>query len=306
MVLGLAACGGRGEVFVTSFDAEHHVSLRHPATWTRRPAEPGTDARFHLFAPKTGAKGQAVSITFVAAPPGESLDAYASRYLEGKQASGTPRRTGETDRTDEFTSSDGATRYAVRLLKDADRIVGLYAQGPAELFRDQEASVRDVLASLALERAEAYVEQKHEAFGFSIRLPPSWKTSRTLSGGGSFMAQYASPALGLDREAALHASLTVTVEPLADGVTLARYYDETRQKLGDAFKVLDHRTVEDGYVDVMISETPMAVSRIKRFYRTAGGRGYSLTFEARDDVYDGAAGWFDLVAGTFRLGPATR
>jgi hypothetical protein len=59
----------------------------------------------------------------------------------------------------------------------------------------------------------------------------------------------------------------------------------------------------DGYADVMQTETPLSASRLKRFYRVAGGRGYSLAFEAREDVFHGVAPWFDLIAGTLKVGP---
>ena len=55
-----------------------------------------------------------------------------------------------------------------------------------------------------------------------------------------------------------------------------------------------------GYVDVMRTETSVAVSYVKRFYFAEGDRGCSLTFEARDDVFPRAVALGRLIASTLR------
>ena len=67
--------------------------------------------------------------------------------------------------------------------------------------------------------------------------------------------------------------------------------------------VLTHAPWRDGYVDVLHSETPVAVSRSRRYYRTAAGRGYSLALEARDDIYPRVWHWCDMIAATLEVGP---
>jgi hypothetical protein len=47
-------------------------------------------------------------------------------------------------------------------------------------------------------------------------------------------------------------------------------------------------------------ETPVTESRIKRFYHVAGGRGYTLSCDARDDVYPLVGRWCEVIAATFR------
>ncbi len=59
---------------------------------------------------------------------------------------------------------------------------------------------------------------------------------------------------------------------------------------------------KDGYVDLMHTETSMAASREKRFYRVSGGRGYTLSFVARDDVFHLVSSWFDTIAGSLKTG----
>jgi hypothetical protein len=81
------------------------------------------------------------------------------------------------------------------------------------------------------------------------------------------------------------------------------FYKATMDKLGNAVQVLSHAPWNGGYVDVLHSETPVAVSRGKRWYRVADGRGYVLALEARDDIYHRANRWCDLMAATLRVGP---
>jgi hypothetical protein len=53
----------------------------------------------------------------------------------------------------------------------------------------------------------------------------------------------------------------------------------------------------------------VAVSRAKRFYLAGGGRGYTLSCEARDDVFHTVSRWCDAIAETLTLDsrtPATR
>jgi hypothetical protein len=139
-------------------------------------------------------------------------------------------------------------------------------------------------------------------FGFALRMPPSWRETRRFSGGGTLLLQYASPPLAVDTGGStVHASLTVSVERLDADTDLDAYYDATRLKLGDAFKIVSHQPWQGGYVDVMTTETPISAARIKRFYAVAGARGYSLTFEAREDVFARVARWCDLIAGTFAI-----
>jgi hypothetical protein len=77
-----------------------------------------------------------------------------------------------------------------------------------------------------------------------------------------------------------------------------------RARLGENLRVISHeRWGDDGYVDVMRTETSVAVSYVKRFFRVKGTRGCSLAFEARDDVFWRIDPWADMIASTLRLEP---
>jgi hypothetical protein len=48
----------------------------------------------------------------------------------------------------------------------------------------------------------------------------------------------------------------------------------------------------------MRTETPVAVAYVKRFYFAREGKGCSLSFEAREDVFPRASRWADFIAST--------
>ena len=54
----------------------------------------------------------------------------------------------------------------------------------------------------------------------------------------------------------------------------------------------------------MRTETPIAVSYIKRYYFATAARACSLSFEAREDIFPRASRWADYIASTLRFGTA--
>jgi hypothetical protein len=244
-------------------------------------------------------------VTLLATRRDTSVEEYARTYLEGNHVvtSRAESRGEAQGRSYLFASPDGATRYSLLLLRERDRLYGLYAQGEAPLFERHHPVLEQMASSFTLERLGSYPERRQPEFGFAIRIPPSWRETRRFSGRGTLLLQYSSPALAADRGGqTVHASLTLTVEPLPEGTTASGYYESARQKLGDNFTVLKHTAWNDGYVDVLRTETPIAVSSLKRFCRVDGGRGYSLSFEARDDVYPRVSQWYDLIASSLKTG----
>jgi hypothetical protein len=106
----------------------------------------------------------------------------------------------------------------------------------------------------------------------------------------------------VDQGQAVHASLAVTFEAVPEGGGLTEYYEATRRRLGENFQVRSHASFRGGYVDTMRTETPVAVSFVKRFYFADGGRACSLSFEAREDVFPRASRWADYIVSTLRFG----
>jgi hypothetical protein len=234
-----------------------------------------------------------------------SLEEYAQVYLAGNTlaSSKDERRQGVNGRSYLYSSAAGKRRHRLLLLEEGGRVFGLYAQGDAGPFEGLAPVLERMFDSLALERPDGYPEQRDTRFRYAIRLPPSWKAGRSLSTGDRLVTQHMSPPLAADAEGrTTHASLSVTVEPVGAPGTLDDYYRSTRQLLGGSFALRDHVRWRDGYADVMVAETPLSVSRVKRFYRVADGRGYSLSFEARDDAFHGVVAWFDQIAGTLKVG----
>jgi hypothetical protein len=305
-VLATTACRGRGsrEPLLTYFNAEHALTVRYPASWRTDQAEQDGVWYRYFLAPATDSRKPAVSVTLLAGPLGVPLAEYAGTYLAANTVESTEdeERQGAAGRSYAFRSGDGAMRYSLLLLAEGPKVFGLYAQGEAPSFAQHAEAIQEMQKSFTLERPVHWIPTEDPSYGFSLRLPPSWAESRRFSGKGTLLLQFTSPPLSAERGGqTVHAALTVTVEELPQE-GLEPFYQATRAKLGDAFQVASHSPWGDGYVDVMRSETPVSVSRVKRFYRTVGRRGYCLTFESRDDVYVRVFRWYDLIASTFRAG----
>ena len=300
------ACAQSRELFVTYFNGDHGVSLRNPATWRTDQAEQEGVWYRYFLAPPSAQNRTPVSVTLLAGPLAGSLDAYAERYLAGHEVktSAAEERQGVKGKSWVFSASGGATRYRLLLFAPLrDKVVGLYAQGDAAAVETQAAALDEMWRSLTFERPERYPRQEWSEQRASLGLPDSWKQTRAFSGGGTLLAQYVSPALASDKgRGTVHASLSVTFESVAESGGLEQYYLATRQKLGDNFQVVNHSSFKGGYVDVMRVETPLAVSYIKRYYFAEPGRGCSLSFEARDDVFPRASRWADYIASTLQFG----
>jgi hypothetical protein len=281
--------------------------VRYPSSWKTDQAEQDGIWYRYFLGPASGADHKPeISVTLLAGPLKASLEDYAQTYLSGNTlaTSRDESRQGARGKSYDYSSPDGATRYSLLLLQEGSRVFGLYAQGEVAPFERQRATLEEMTRSLTLERAQTYPEEREPRFGFRIRIPPSWRSARSFSSGGTLLKQFTSPPLAADRNReTVHGSLTLTVEPLSGDATLDGFYAATRQKLGDSYLILSHDPWKDGYVDVMKTETPISVSWVKRFYRAAGGRGYILAFEARDDVFQRVSKWCDIIAGTLETGP---
>jgi hypothetical protein len=280
--------------------------VRHPASWRLQRAEQEGVSYRHFLAPPVGATAKpSVSATLLAARHHGSVDEYAHAYLAGNTlaSSRAEERRGLKGKSYLFTSPDGVTRYALMLFQDQDQVYGLYAQGETPLFQRDYSVLEEMARSLTFERPATYPVRKIEGFDFTLRVPPSWRESRRFSGNDTLLLQFTSPPLAADEDGqTVHAALTLTAEPLPEGGTLDSFYEATRQKLGESYLILSHEPWPPGYADVMRTETPVAVSSVKRFYRVAGKRGYSLAFECRGDVFHRASRWYDVIASTFETG----
>ncbi len=304
--LFLAGCGGPRDPLLTYYNGEYGLSVRYPAGWkTEQTKQDGVFYRYFLGPPAGKETKPAVSVTLLASAAAKSVDESASTYLTGNTVASSreEKRSGASGRSYDFASADGSMRYSLLLLREEDRLYGLYAQGASPLFEKHRSVLDEMERSFTLERLADYPVRREEAFGFSLRLPPSWRQTRRFSGGGTLLLQYTSPALAADSSRqTVHAALTLTVEPVEEGTTLASYHEETLRKLGDNFTILRHDKWAGGYADVMRTETPISISILKRFFRVDAGRAYSLAFDCRDDVFARVARWYDLIASSLKTG----
>lgn len=305
-LLALAACGGsRGDGSLTYFNGEYGVSLRYPQAWTGNEDRKERIWYRYFLAPGQGPERKPpATVTLLVGPLSGSLEEYAQGYLAGSQTPAVREieRNGFKGREYEYASADGTTRYRLLLISDPPRVYGLYSQGPAPGW-DAQRSVLDAIgASLTMERPPLYPVTRDEAFGFSLGVPSSWRETRRFASKNTLLLQFASPPLAMDRGLqTVQASLTVTVEPAPETDDVEAYYDATLKKLGDAFKVVSHEPWKTGggFVDVMLVESAMSESRIKRYFAVRGDRAYSLSFESREDVFPRFHRWADFIASTF-------
>ena len=307
VVLLAAACGGRSrESFVTYFNGDHGLSLRHPAGWRGDQAEQDGMWYHYFLAPPSGGQRSPVSVALLAGPMAVSLETYAESYLAGNKVASTKpeERQGVPGRFWAFSSADGKTSYRLLLLAQSGKVVGLYAQGEAGDIAERAPALDEMYSSLTVERPDRYPLTEFKDQQASLGIPPSWRETRRFGGGGTLVANYVSPPLAVDTGGqAVHASLAVTFEAVPDAGGLDEYYAATRQRLGDNFRLRSHASFKGGYVDEMRTETPLEVSYVKRYSFAQGGRGCSLSFEAREDVFPRAARWADYIVSTLRFGP---
>jgi hypothetical protein len=301
----VGACHRSEPPLVTYFHADPALTLRHPPSWTARLAEQeGVRYRYFESQP-SGAQRSAVTATLVATKLETGLEEYVKRVLGAAQVQETRDETRGTARGRRVRAAtpDGKTRHSLLLLQEGGGVFGLHTQGEAAAFAERQADVDGMEASLAVESASAYPERRNAEWGFALRVPESWRAGRTFSGNGTYVAQYLSPPLAIDKDGqSVHASLTITVESAPPDGSVASFRERSLKKMGDAYQLVDHQDWGDGMLDVLQFETSLAASRSKRFYRTANGRAYGLAFEAREDVFPRVSRWSDLIASTLRVG----
>lgn len=304
-----SACApGARETFFTYFNGDHGVSVRQPASWRSDQSEQEGVWYRYFLAPPVGPQNRApVTVTLLAGAMAVTVDEYAQTYLAGNTVASTKaeERQGVPGKSWVFSSADGAKRYRLLLLALGGRVVGLFAQGDAAAVEKQAAVLDEMWSSLTIERPDRYPVTSWKAQQASLGIPESWRETRTFSGGGTFVANFASPALAVDKGSqTVHASLSVTFEAVPEGGGLAEYHETSRRRLGDNFQVTNHAAFKGGFVDTMRIETPVAISYVKRYTFAHGGRGCSLSFEAREDVFPRVSRWADFIASTLRFGEA--
>jgi hypothetical protein len=300
---------GEREMFVTYLSGQQQVSVRYPAEWRTDEAEQdGIWYRYFLAPPTAPENKTAMSVTLLAGPLAGSVDDYAESYLagNGEATSREEERQGASGRSWRFASPDGRTLHRLLLVALGDRFWGLYAQGEAAAFADHADALETIWSSFTLERPESYPVQRWERFGVALGLPGSWRETREFTGRGTLLVQFTSPAMAVQDGQTIHASLTLTVEEVPAGADVDAFYQAMRTRLGDNIRVLNHdEWPNHGLVDVMRTETSVAVSYIKRFFQVEGARGISLAFESRDDVFWRIEPWTDMIASTLQVDATT-
>src|SRR5512145_718098 len=256
---------------LTYFNGQYRLCVKYPFGWKTESAEQdGVWYRYFLSPPTPGDNKPGLSVTLLSGELKGTLDEYAQAYLAGNPVTTSKEeaRAGAKGRSWRFASKNGTMNHSLLLIAQGGRVHGLYAQGTTASFTSFESVIGEMETSLNIEMPEQYPLVRSAEQGYSIRIPPTWTETRKLSGKGISVVQYTSPALGADRDRqTVHASLTITVEPLAAGTNLDQFYTQAMAKHGDTFLVISHEPWRGGYADSVRTETSMASSHLRRFYR---------------------------------------
>lgn len=300
------ACRRAPEALAVSYDDAVSLSLPYPAGWTTE--QDVKDGQWYRYFLPPAGTGQGLSVMLFVGPlSGRALGDYATTYLEGgtKESEREVRQAGLAGREYRYADPDGQTAHALLLLEAGDRLYGLHARGPRPELEAFIPTLGRMQAGLRVERPGDWPLRREAGHGFALRVPESWPEARRFAGDDRLLVVHTSPLMARDTNGQpVHASFSVTVEKLPAAVANAdAFYNDVRMKLGDSYSVVSHAPWQDGFVDVMKSETQLSGVRVKRYYRVRDGRGYVLSYEAREDVFHRYARWFDRIAGTLELGP---
>jgi len=300
MLTGACAESPR-ELLLTYFNPRFGLSIRYPAIWRTQEAEQEGVWYRYFTSPLAEGTAPALTATMLATPLDGSLREYADVYIgDGAITSSAQDERQEADgfRFD-YTTEVGKKRHTLLLLEDHAWAFGLHVRGPADHFETNLLRIEDLLASFRLERTRLYPETRDPDFGFTLRVPESWPRQRHVNLGGRLLLQYLSPAAGMDNEQGVHASLTLTVEPV-DG-DIDTFYETVRERLGDTVSLVEHEEWHGGFADEHWSEAALSASRARRFMRVENGRGYMITCEAREDVQHRVLPWCAIIAETLHI-----
>ncbi len=303
LLVAAIGCRRSGEDVLVTYFSEKGFSLRHPASWRIGEAKQNGTVYQYLVPPTAAAKQPPLAVTLLAGAASVPVDEYAHPYLaQNNLVSSQPEeREGTSGRSWVFTTADGKQQGRLLLLSLQGRIVGLHALGESPVSGGLTTALDEIWSSFTIERPERYPVHTWPAFGASLGVPRTWKQTQQFSGRGTMLVQFASPPLAVEKRQTIHAALSLTLGPAPQG-GLDDYYETTRRKLGENYLVASHEPLNGGIVDLMRTETPLAVSYIRRYYFVEGGTACSLSFEAREDVFTNAARWADAIAPTLRLG----
>ena len=233
------------------------------------------------------------------------MEEYAQSYLAGHTVASTQGR-----------GAPGRARpvVGVRLGRRGDALPPAAARARAAGWsastrratprrpRSTRRTLDEMWSSLTIERPDRYPVTEWKDQQASLGIPESWRETRRFSGGGTLLVQYVSPPLAVDKgRETVHASLSVTFEAVPDGGGLARVLrgdppQARRQLPGDE----PRRPSRAATWTSCAPRRRWRSTFVKRFYFAQGGRGCSLSFEAREDVFPRASRWADFIASTLR------
>ena len=304
---GAAGCAREPrEPLLTYFNGDHGLTVRYPAGWRTEQAEQDGVWYRYFLAPLERPREEARGLGDPARrPAGRPVEQYAQTYLAGNKLGVVPRGGAAGGQGPLVHLHLCRRRPCATRCSCSRRGQGLRPLRPGRgrrLRAPRAVPSREMEKSLTLERPAHLSRVRDPAFGFSLRVPPSWKETRRSRARApcscSSRARPSPPTGRPDRPRLAHPDRGAPRRRRG----LEAFYERPRAEAGRAFQS---------------SPTALGDERLRgrHAHRDAGGRlsrqallprggrrGYSLTFEARDDVYPRVFRWYDLIASTLPIG----
>lgn len=294
---------------ITVYVPDIAVSLPLPQGWTSASNEQGGFRMTTFTGPSVDVPdrdGIQVQVMAGPAPAGSSLREVADRYYIGGQTvlSEEDFRLGDLEgRVWAFEFERRPQAGRLLLLEDGDRLYGVFTTGEARSIRAYGPTLDRMYSGFSLETSGYFEVYRDSVFDVEIRHPRSWTRSHVLRDSDTtlFVGFRSAPLAVEAGGATVHATLELTVEEAAPGVTLESFYSEAVESLGENYRMLRHDIFADGRgIAVLYSvETQLADYLEWVIYNLVDGRTYLYRFHCRNRLYRAVEPWFAEIADRF-------
>ena len=308
----LPACGRDGGTSITVYSQSLGISLPVPAGWSTEVGSQGGFLMQIFTGPSVDVPERAgirVQVMNGPMPSGGSVDELSKRYTDGQRVSEESAFTlhGHEGKTWAFVSEDEAESSRLALISIDGTLYGIYAHGEAPTVEVYGPALDAMWNDFSVERVAFFETYARPELGLQFAYPRSWKrTSQLSEPGESLFVAFLSPPLAVDEAGAtIHATLEVSVTPIAPETTLEGFYTQRTELLGDNYRLVRHSTLNEGEgISVLYStETQLASYLERTFYFVDNGRSFIYKFITQTAVYHDVEPWIDEIAKSFQQSP---
>jgi hypothetical protein len=202
-----------------------------------------------------------------------------------------------------FVSKDGDERSRLGLADVEGKLYGLFVRGEARTLDAYKDALDRMFQDFSLEEAKYFDVFEAPGGDITIRHPRSWELTQTLANPGeSLFVAFRSPPLAVEKDGTtVHATLEVTVQKVSPDMTVERFYDERTEELGDTYRLVEHKTMEEqSAISALYHvETQLAEYLERTVYSVRDGKSFIFKFNCRNKVYRAIEPWVDEIVNGF-------